>query len=292
MLNQTNAANGTIEKPKQESPAVDSSNHPAFTTYYEEQSQKKDVIERFKHLKNVLFTFYTAHSPNPPAGILNIVDIGCGAGTQAIIWAEDGHHVTGVDVSEKLIEVGKERMAAAGVEVDFKVGTSSHLPLPDSHADICLLPELLEHVPDWLETLQECARILKPGGMVYLSTSNALCPLQGEYSLLLYSWYPGFVKRICERKAVTTHRHWVNYATYPAVNWFTNPGLSAVLSKLGFTCYDRFDIMDLSGKPIWVGWIINNMILRFRIIRFLSYLASTSTVVLAVKKGGRTKNLA
>jgi len=264
--------------------SLDSSNHPAFTSYYEEQSQKADVIERFRHLRNVLLTFYAAHAGRQGAASLNVVDIGCGAGTQAILWAEEGHHVSGVDVSERLIDVGKERMAKAGVSVDFKVGTSSRLPLPDAHTDICLLPELLEHVPDWFDTLKECHRILKPGGLVYISTSNALCPSQQEYSLPLYSWYPGFLKRICEQKAVTTHRQWVNYATYPAVNWFTNPGLASVLSKMGFICHDRFDIIDLSGKSKWISWAVKNLILRWRLLRYATYMLTSSTVVVAIKQ--------
>jgi 2-polyprenyl-3-methyl-5-hydroxy-6-metoxy-1,4-benzoquinol methylase len=54
--------------------------------------------------------------------------------------------------------------------------------------DVCLLPELLEHVADWQSCLNEAARVLRPGGLLYLSTTNVLCPRQQEFNLPLYSF--------------------------------------------------------------------------------------------------------
>ncbi|MFM8330747.1 MAG: class I SAM-dependent methyltransferase [Candidatus Methylumidiphilus sp.] len=264
--------------------AVDSSNHHAFISYYEEQSQQANVIEGFERVQKVLSRFYFAHiDGNSDEAGLKVIDIGCGAGTQAIVWARKGYQVSAVDVSERLIDVAKERAAKVGVAVDFKVGSASRLPFAAESMDICLMPELLEHVPDWLTALEECSKVLKPGGMLFVSTSNALCPVQDEYALPMYSWYPGFIKRICEQKAITTHRHWVKYATYPAVNWFSNPGLSKTLSQMGFTCYDRFDMMDLSGKPAWAAFIVRDLLLRSQLLRHMSYFFTGATIVLAIK---------
>ncbi|CAG1022158.1 Ubiquinone biosynthesis O-methyltransferase [Methylococcales bacterium] len=278
------AADKTGQESKQTKATIDNTNDPAFVSYYEEQSRRPEVIKNFQRLKNLLLRFYTRHTGQLPSTKFTVLDVGCGTGTQAIIWAEDGHQVFGVDISENLVEIGKERMAKAGVEVDFRVGSSTQLPLLPEQIDICLLPEILEHVPDWQETIAECVRVLKPKGMIYISTSNALCPKQEEFTLPLYSWYPAFIKRICESKAKTTHRHWVNYATYPAVNWFTNPGLAKYLCNLGFQCFDRFDIMDLTNEPKWVVWLVNNIILRVRLARFGCYFLSGSTNVLAIKQ--------
>ncbi len=266
--------------------AMDTSNNPEFFSYYEEQSSRPYVVERCRYLKDVLLSFYALQSNTHSVGKLNVLDVGCGAGTQSILWAEAGHAVYGVDVSAQLIEVARERMAKAGVAVEFKVGTATALPLPSAEMDICLMPELLEHVPDWKKTLEECARVLKPGGMLYVSTVNALCPLQEEFTLPLYSWYPGFVKRFCEKKSVTTHRHWVNYATYPAVNWFTTPSLSKELERMGFRCYDRFDIMNLTNKPSWLVFVIRHFILPFRLFRYFAYVLNKSTLIVAIKEHG------
>ena len=51
----------------------------------------------------------------------------------------------------------------------------------------------------------------------------------------LYSWYPAFIKKWCEHKAVTTHPEWANHARYPAVNWFTYYELRDWLAMRGLT---------------------------------------------------------
>ena len=113
--------------------------------------------------------------------------------------------------------------------------------------DVCLMPELLEHVPDWGKVLDECARILRPRGVLYLTTTNKLCPSQQEFRLPLYSWYPAPLKRYCERLARTTHPGLAGYATYPAVNWFTYSQLRSELDKRGLESKDKFEVIDTAG---------------------------------------------
>ena len=70
------------------------------------------------------------------------------------------------------------------------------LPLEDSSCDVVLVSELLEHLPDWEACVNESLRILRPGGVVYFSTTNRLCPIQQEFKLPLYGWYPAVAKEV------------------------------------------------------------------------------------------------
>jgi SAM-dependent methyltransferase len=144
------------------------------------------------------------------------------------------------------------------------------------------MPELLEHVVDWQSCLKECDRVLRPNGLLYLSTSNKLCPSQQEFDLPLYSWYPGFLKRRYERLAVTTRPELVNHATYPAVNWFSFYSLRTYLRNLGFDCMDRFDAAALhrSGvvKPVLAA------IRHIPLLRFFGHVATPYTVLIAIKR--------
>ena len=105
---------------------------------------------------------------------------------------------------------------------------------------------------------------------------------QHEFNLPLYSWFPGALKRYCERLAVTTHPALANYAKYPAVHWFSFYGLRDYLRPLGFRSLDRFDLIDPAGK----GALARTLIGALRavpLLRFLGHVATASTYLVAVK---------
>jgi 2-polyprenyl-6-hydroxyphenyl methylase/3-demethylubiquinone-9 3-methyltransferase len=223
----------------------DHGTHREFYDYYASASQSAATAQRFRGIQNAVLRV-AAQQRMPER--LEVADIGCGAGTQTRMWAERGHRLRGLDVNGPLIELARQRAAAEGLDIRFEVGSATALPWPDACVDVALVPELLEHVADWQSVVNEAARVVRPGGLLFLSTTNVLCPVQQEFTLPLYSWYPGPVKRYCERLAVTTRPALANHAKYPAVHWFSFYGLRDYLKPLGFHSLDRFDLIDLEGK--------------------------------------------
>jgi 2-polyprenyl-3-methyl-5-hydroxy-6-metoxy-1,4-benzoquinol methylase len=254
--------------------------HPDFYAYYENASRSAATEERFGRVKAAVLRV-AAQFGLP--GELDVADIGCGAGTQCRIWARTGHRVHGLDVSEPLIALARERAVGEGLQIHFEIGSATRLPWGDRSMDVCLMPELLEHVPDWRSCIAEAARVLRVPGILYLSTTNYLCPVQEEFRLPGYSWYPSPLKRYCERLAVTTRPGLANYATYPAVNWFSPYSLRRDLQPLGFRCLDRFDLIDTGGKGRLASTVVR-LLRASAVLRFLGHVATPSTAVIAVKE--------
>jgi len=218
-----------------------------------------------------------------PAGrTLDILDIGCGAGTQSHFWLRGGHHYWGVDINEPLIQLARDRLTEQGVNACFDVGSATALPCVDESVDICQMPELLEHVPDWQGCLNEAVRVLRPGGLIHISTSNKLCPRQDEFNLPLYSWYPSRFKRYFERRAKTDRPELANYAKYPAVNWFSVYDLRDYLQPRGFQCLDRFDLVDSTDKGP-VARLILSLLRGAPPLRLLGHMATPYTLLIARK---------
>jgi len=261
--------------------AFDHGSDPNFFAYYERESLSETAIARFRGTMQKLVALGAREGLR--GGPLDVVDIGCGAGTQSRLWAEQGHRVYGIDVNQPLIELARERSAAARLTIKFDVGSATRLPYETESMDICLMPELLEHVVDWRSCLDEAVRVLRPGGLLFLSTTNVLCPKQQEFNLPLYSWYPGVLKRRVEKLAVTTRPQWANYAKYPAVHWFSYYGLAAYLEARGMESFDRFTMMDpnsLSGpKRIAAAGLR-----AFAPLRLLGHIMTEGTVVFAAKR--------
>jgi 2-polyprenyl-6-hydroxyphenyl methylase/3-demethylubiquinone-9 3-methyltransferase len=254
---------------------------PRFFAYYAEASLSDAAVQRFVNVQSKALALLRA--PAHAVQELGVLDIGCGAGTQAILWAEKGHRVSALDVNEPLIELGRARVLERGLKVRFEVGTATALPFGDREFDVCLLPQLLEHVEDWRGCLAEAVRVLKPGGLLYLSTTNKLCPVQHEFNLPLYSWYPALLKRRYEHLARTKRPELANYATYPAVHWFTFYGLSAHLGQLGMRCMDRFDVVDdRSLAPL--KRLALSTCRRVAPARFIGHVLSPAVSLFAIKQ--------
>jgi 2-polyprenyl-6-hydroxyphenyl methylase/3-demethylubiquinone-9 3-methyltransferase len=263
--------------------SIDHSTHEQFYDYYAKASQSEKSLQRFRSVRECVLRI--ASEKGLKTHELEVADIGCGAGTQTRLWAELGHRVHGLDVNQPLLDLARERLGKEGYTVDFQLGSATKLPWADVSMDVCLLLELLEHVAEWQDCLQECARILRPGGILFLTTSSKLCPKQQEFNLPFYSWYPETLKRYFEKLAVTTHPQLANYAKYPAVNWFSFYSLRDFLAPFGFYCLDRFDITDLPTKRAWVRGILTCIRLSPP-LRWLGHVATAGTTIAAIKTVG------
>jgi 2-polyprenyl-6-hydroxyphenyl methylase/3-demethylubiquinone-9 3-methyltransferase len=253
----------------------------AFVAYYEHQSTTPETYQRFRQTRDQMLRLV----PEARRNGLRVADIGCGAGTSSQLWAEAGCVVRALDVNEGLIAIARNRSASFGSRIEYSVGFASQLPWPDASFDVVMLPELLEHVADWQVTLREATRVLDRGGLLYLSTTNYLCPIQHEFDLPLYSWYPAPLKKHCLALSLTTKPEWVNHAKYPALNWFSPYTLARELRSLGLAATDRFGMMARSSESKRKRWIART-ISSVGPIHFLAHVLTPYTVMVGQKRAG------
>lgn len=259
----------------------DHASHEQFYEYYAKASQSPPTLQRLRSIQECILRIASKEGRRRIS--LKVADIGCGAGAQSLMWAELGHQIHGLDVNEPLVELARKRAVEAGRTLDFRVGSAVDLPWASESMDVCLMLELLEHVAEWQACLNEAARIVRPGGILFLTTTNKLCPVQQEFNLPAYSWYPASIKHRYERLAVTTRPELVNFTKYPAVNWFSFYGLRVMLAAKGFICLDRFDLMDMSKKSLLAQKVIA-AVRTTAPLRWLAHVATPDTMILAVKK--------
>ena len=102
-----------------------------------------------------------------------VLDVGCGAGLLSEALAREGAHVSALDLAPELVDVAKLHLLESGLTIDYRLQSVESLAdeLPTSFDAISCM-EMLEHVPDPSSVLAACARLLKPGGRIFLSTLN------------------------------------------------------------------------------------------------------------------------
>jgi SAM-dependent methyltransferase len=97
-----------------------------------------------------------------------LVDVGCGTGNAALLAAERGARVLGIDPSERLLELARERAAQRGLSADFEIGEAAALPLADGAADVVVSVFGAIFAPDARAAVREIARVCSPEGRVVL----------------------------------------------------------------------------------------------------------------------------
>lgn len=172
----------------------------------------KDEIEKFTRMADEWWDeggkFKTLHSFNPVriAFIkkkilqhfggkedLNILDVGCGGGLICEPFARMGFEVTGIDASEKNIKIAELHAKKSGLKVDYENKAIEEMPDNGKKFDVILALEIIEHVADVEEFIENLAKFLKPGGLVFVATLNrtlksiALAKFAVEYIL---RWLP------------------------------------------------------------------------------------------------------
>lgn len=101
-----------------------------------------------------------------PGENLRILDAGTGAGFFAILLAQRGHRVTGIDMSSDMLHEAKKNMTAEGCQAEFRKMSAQELDFPDATFDAIVSRNLTWTLPDVMEAYREWYRVLKPGGIL------------------------------------------------------------------------------------------------------------------------------
>ena len=102
-----------------------------------------------------------------------VLDVGCGGGILSESMAAAGATVTGIDLADKSLQVAKLHLLESGNKVEYlKIAVEDLAADRPAQFDVVTCMEMLEHVPDPAGVVAACARLVKPGGHVFLSTLN------------------------------------------------------------------------------------------------------------------------
>lgn len=104
-----------------------------------------------------------------------VLDAGCGGGGMPVSLAEEQADVTAIDLKDRFVQAGERLRDELGLtRLQFAQADGTTLPFASAAFDGVLSHAVIEHVADADRYLGECARVLKPGGWMYLSTSPYL----------------------------------------------------------------------------------------------------------------------
>jgi SAM-dependent methyltransferase len=180
----------------------------------------------------------------------HVVDVGCGTGNAALLAAERGARVTGIDPAQRLLDVAGAQAGRRGLEATFMRGEAGALALADAAADVVLSVFGVIFAPDASAAASEIARVTAPDGRI-----------------VLCAWIPDgalFEVARLRREAVSATAG--TALGPPSLEWHDADALRGMFGPLGFTVdlYEErlaftadspedFVESEFRDQPLWVA---------------------------------------
>ncbi len=145
---------------------------------------------------------------------MELLEIGCGTGSTAIVHAPHVRHILATDISANMLAIAREKAQSEGIEnISFQCAAIDSLQIENASIDAVLALSILHLLPDWRTALASVYDMLRPGGLLVSSTACI-----GDMGLLMRMLPP--VMKVLPM--------------VPAVQAFTAAELKSALEEVGF----------------------------------------------------------
>ncbi|MCU0523939.1 MAG: bifunctional 2-polyprenyl-6-hydroxyphenol methylase/3-demethylubiquinol 3-O-methyltransferase UbiG [Elainella sp. Prado103] len=197
--------------------------------------QPDSQVYALHHLNPLRFAYFDRYIANWQG--LRVLDVGCGGGYTCEFLASRGSIVSGVDPASQCIHAAQEHARSVGQSICYQLGAAEALPFQSGEFDVVVCVDVLEHVADLPQTIQEIQRVLKPQGWFCFDTIN-----RTFWSKLIMIWLL---------------EDWLRLIPAGIHDWqqfITPPELTHLLIQAGFQPID-LQGFNLFGTTLWDYWI-------------------------------------
>lgn len=185
----------------------DISGKPKGMIYFLSQKVKRFEKNRRRHASELIQKFSET-----------LLDYGCNDGTFLVNNKDKFNKAIGIDISEKMLEIARKNTEGINVKLIEANSDKGRLPIEDETIDTITCLDVIEHVFDPEHLIEEFARILKPKGVLILTTPNI-------------AWLPHRISLLFGRRPRTS---WAKGWDGGHIAYFTFGELSQLLNEKGF----------------------------------------------------------
>jgi SAM-dependent methyltransferase len=172
------------------------------------------------------------------------LEVGCGCGAISVALARAGARATGVEVDADAAQVARGLAALSSQNVRVILYDGRRMPFRDATFDYCISTSVFEHCENPVAVLGELARVIVPGGVVYLSFPNRWYPYDSHTGLWLIPWLPPTLRRAVCRLAGRSMPE--DYG----LSFYSYPSFRRLCRAAGVRLEPRLDVVRSAG---WRG---------------------------------------
>lgn len=119
-----------------------------------------------------------------------LLDVGCSTGLTLGFMARRFSKTVGYDIDAEALTIARSRFQKMGLKTRFILGNGQKIPLKNNSVDLVTCLEVFEHVNRPRLLLKEIYRILKPDGILHITTANRYWPIEPHFHLPFLSYFP------------------------------------------------------------------------------------------------------
>jgi len=208
---------------------------------------------RLKYIRDRTIQHFDIADPGlKPLRGLVCLDVGCGGGLIAEPLARMGAEVTAIDPAAENIATAKSHALSSGLQIDYRAGMAEDLVAEARTYDLVVCLEVIEHVPEPADFVATIAQLVRPGGLLVMSTINrtpksyALAIIGAEYIL---RWLP-----------VGTHQ-WDKFVRPSELNTYMRAAELNQFTSMGVVynpLQDRWSLSDDTDVNFMASGVRNN----------------------------------
>jgi len=232
-------------------PGLEQLAHEAYLSHLEKSRTDSGEEQRISKLLTYLNRIIDVTPPK------KLLVVGCGPKPYTLeLLLERGYDTIGIEPIPSFVDSGNEYLAAAD---RLLKGSAENVPLGNGSQDVVFLESVLEHVDSPIRCLNEIYRVLAPGSLLYVVTTNryrfSIRGRNGEYNVKFYNWFPNLVKESLVFRHLHYEPHLANYTERPAVHWFSYDDLCRLGRMAGFAqFYSVLDVLRANDPSVTKSW--------------------------------------
>jgi 2-polyprenyl-6-hydroxyphenyl methylase/3-demethylubiquinone-9 3-methyltransferase len=179
-----------------------------------------------------------------------ILEIGTGIGWFTILCNKNGIDCKGLEISADLVQYGKELGRKNGIDADISLGNIEDADIGKSVYDVIMARSVFEHVEHWRPALLKVYQALRPGGLLFFSSTNKFSFTSGEYNYPFYGWLPDSLRyrlRI-KRQGEDIMKWGIDFNQFNPIQlrrYFKSIGIKQVFDRIDAVDPDKIDYPKL-----------------------------------------------
>lgn len=183
----------------------------------------------------------------------DLLEIGCGMGTDLVQFARGGARVTGLDYTPRSVEITRRRFALYGLEGRFVVGDAEHLAFPDASFDVVYSNGVLHHTPDVGRAVAELRRVLRPGGVAKVMLYHRASLYYWGSIILRHGLLRGELARSTPEEIMSRYVEYSGTGALPLVRAYTRAEVARMFSRFGEL---RTDVRQLTREELRLPGVV------------------------------------